>query len=327
MAELISIKSVEDFGKEVEQTVSGLLVVHFRAQWAPQCQQMNEVMLELAKEHPQVRFSTVEAEELPEISKEYSIAAVPTFILIKGKKEVDRLDGANVPKLTKMVQHHADPNASPVMLPTSSQPPQEDLNTKLKRLINAAPCVAFVKGSQQEPKCGFSRTLMGLLDERKIDYSTFDILGDDEVRQGLKKYSDWPTFPQVYVNGELIGGLDIIKELDASGELDQTLPKKTNLEDRLKGLINRSPVILFMKGHPGEPRCGFSRTITAILKDTGIKYDTFDILQDQEVRQGLKTFSNWPTFPQLYVNGELIGGLDIVKELQESGELVNILQG
>lgn len=326
MAGLISVKSVEDFGKEVDQTVSGLLVVHFRAQWAPQCEQMDGVMVELAKEHTQVRFSTVEAEELPEISKQYSIAAVPTFILIKGKNEVDRLDGANVPELTKKVKHHADPNASPVMLPTSSQPPKEDLNTKLKGLINAAPCVLFVKGSRQEPRCGFSRTLMGLLDERKIDYSTFDILGDEEVRQGLKKYSDWPTYPQVYVNGELIGGLDIIKELDASGELEQSLPKKQDLDDRLKALITRSPVMLFMKGSPGEPKCGFSRTITTLLTDAGIKYDTFDILQDQEVRQGLKTYSNWPTFPQLYVSGELVGGLDIVKELQESGELASMLE-
>lgn len=324
---LISVKSIEEFTKEVEQTVSGLLVVHFRAQWAPQCAQMDEVMVELAKQHPQVHMSTVEAEELPEISKQYNIAAVPTFIFIKGKKEVDRLDGANVPDLNKKVKHHADLNASPVMMAPSTQPPKEDLNTRLKNLITAAPCVAFVKGSKQEPRCGFSRQLMALFENHGIEFSTFDILGDEEVRQGLKKYSDWPTYPQVYVNGELIGGLDIIKEMEASGDLATTLPKAQKLEDRLKALINKSPVMLFMKGSPGEPRCGFSRTITQLLTETGITYDTFDILGDQEVRQGLKTFSDWPTFPQLYVKGELIGGLDIVKELKESGELESMLEG
>ncbi|XP_072177531.1 glutaredoxin-3-like [Diadema setosum] len=323
---LISVESVQAFGEEVNQTENGLLVVHFRAEWAPQCQQMDEVMLELAKEHPQVRLAKVEAESLPEISLQYKIAAVPTFIFIKGKKEVARLDGANVPELTKKVKHYADPNASPVMLPTS-QPPEEDLNSRLKRLINAAKCVAFVKGSREEPRCGFSRQLMALFDNHGIEYSTFDILGDNDVRQGLKKYSDWPTYPQIYVNGELIGGLDIIKEMEANGDLEQTLPKKQSLDDRLKALINRSPIMLFMKGCPAEPRCGFSRTITQILGETGISYDTFDILGDQEVRQGLKTFSNWPTFPQLYVKGELIGGLDIVKELNESGELTSMLEG
>ncbi|XP_071089371.1 glutaredoxin-3-like [Haliotis cracherodii] len=95
----------------------------------------------------------------------------------------------------------------------------------------------------------------------------------------------------------------------------------------LKQLVNKAPVMLFMKGQPDAPRCGFSKTTVAILGETGVKYDTFDILSDNEVRQGLKTFSNWPTYPQLYVKGELIGGLDIIKELKESGELESTLKG
>lgn len=68
-----------------------------------------------------------------------------------------------------------------------------------------------------------------------------------------------------------------------------------------------------MKGSPNAPRCGFSRTLVGILSELNAKYETFDILEDEEVRQGLKTFSNWPTYPQVYVNGEFIGGLDIIK--------------
>lgn len=118
-----------------------------------------------------------------------------------------------------------------------------------------------------------------------------------------------------------------MKELIESGELEAQLPKQTSLEDRLKGLINKSDVMLFMKGDPDTPRCGFSKQTTSILADTGVKYDTFDILSDEEVRQGLKKYSNWPTYPQLYVKGELIGGLDIIKELKESGELESVLKG
>ncbi len=80
-----------------------------------------------------------------------------------------------------------------------------------------------MKGDPDNPKCGFSRTLMEILKETKVDFKTFDILRDEEVRQGLKKFSDWPTYPQVYVKGELIGGLDIIKELKEAGDLEQTL--------------------------------------------------------------------------------------------------------
>ena len=80
-----------------------------------------------------------------------------------------------------------------------------------------------------------------------------------------------------------------------------------------------------MKGSPDAPRCGFSRQIAELLAAEKVKFDSFDILSDEEVRQGLKTFSNWPTYPQLYADGKLLGGLDVVKELQEEGELLDSL--
>jgi len=98
-------------------------------------------------------------------------------------------------------------------------------------------------------------------------------------------------------------------------------PAALPLEARLAALVSRSPVMLFMKGSPDAPRCGFSRQITEMLQAEKVVFDSFDILSDEEVRQGLKTFSNWPTYPQLYADGKLLGGLDVVKELQEEGEL------
>ncbi|KAI3931686.1 hypothetical protein MKW92_037834 [Papaver armeniacum] len=83
--------------------------------------------------------------------------------------------------------------------------------------------------------------------------------------------------------------------------------------------------MLFMKGTPNEPRCGFSSKVVNALKEDGVNFGSFDILTNEEVRQGLKTYSNWPTFPQLYYKGELIGGCDIVLELHGSGELKSTL--
>ncbi|NWW78536.1 GLRX3 protein, partial [Climacteris rufus] len=174
---------------------------------------------------------------------------------------------------------------------------------------------------------GFSKQMVEILSKHEISFSSFDVFSDEEVRQGLKTFSKWPTYPQLYVAGELIGGLDIVKELEASGELDTICPKAQKLEDRLKALINKAPVMLFMKGNKQMAKCGFSKQIIEIMNNTGVDYETFDILEDEEVRQGLKTFSNWPTYPQLYVRGELVGGLDIVKELKESGELLPVLKG
>ena len=83
--------------------------------------------------------------------------------------------------------------------------------------------------------------------------------------------------------------------------------------------------MLFMKGTPDVPRCGFSSKVVDALKKEGISFGSFDILSDEEVRQGLKTYSNWPTFPQLYYKGELIGGSDIILELYNNGELKSTL--
>ena len=97
------------------------------------------------------------------------------------------------------------------------------------------------------------------------------------------------------------------------------------LDERLRTLTHQSDVMVFMKGTPDAPRCGFSRQIVELLQGEKVKFGSFDILSDEEVRQGLKTFSNWPTYPQVYSEGKLLGGLDILKELKEEGELLDSL--
>ena len=95
--------------------------------------------------------------------------------------------------------------------------------------------------------------------------------------------------------------------------------------DRIKQQIGGDDVVLYMKGTPVFPMCGFSAAVVQVLSREGVRFQSYNILEDQELRQGLKEFSDWPTFPQLYVNGELLGGCDIVEEMAESGELAEAL--
>ncbi len=95
----------------------------------------------------------------------------------------------------------------------------------------------------------------------------------------------------------------------------------TNVTDRLSELVNGHDVVLFMKGTPLFPQCGFSNRATAILDHLGVAFHSVDVLQDMEIRQGIKEFSDWPTIPQLYVKGEFVGGSDIMMEMYEAGEL------
>lgn len=94
------------------------------------------------------------------------------------------------------------------------------------------------------------------------------------------------------------------------------------MTQRLKQLTQMQKVVLFMKGSPSEPKCGFSSTAVDLLNEVGCKdFASFDILSDEEVREGLKSFAKWPTYPQLWVDGKLIGGVDIMNELHEEEEL------
>ncbi|HXK19728.1 MAG TPA: Grx4 family monothiol glutaredoxin [Polyangiaceae bacterium] len=99
------------------------------------------------------------------------------------------------------------------------------------------------------------------------------------------------------------------------------------LKQRIEGTIGQSRVVLFMKGSKHFPQCGFSAQVVQILKQKGAEFKDVNILADAELREGLKAYSNWPTFPQLYVGGKLVGGCDIVSSLNESGELDTVLSG
>ena len=99
----------------------------------------------------------------------------------------------------------------------------------------------------------------------------------------------------------------------------------TTVHDRIQSEVSGSDVLLFMKGTPVFPQCGFSAATVGILTHLGVKFKAIDVLKDPEIRNGIKEFSNWPTIPQLYVKGEFVGGCDIVKEMYEADELAPFL--
>jgi monothiol glutaredoxin len=98
-----------------------------------------------------------------------------------------------------------------------------------------------------------------------------------------------------------------------------------DIRTRIETLVTGHKVMLFMKGTRSFPACGFSNTVVQILKKEGVAFETFNILGDPDVRQGLKQYSSWPTFPQLYVDGKFVGGCDIVTEMHQNGELGGVL--
>src|SRR5690349_17472010 len=104
------------------------------------------------------------------------------------------------------------------------------------------------------------------------------------------------------------------------------LTMDSTVQDRIRDQINEAPVVLYMKGTPVFPQCGFSAAVVQILSHLGVKFKGIDVLSDPSVREGIKEFSNWPTIPQLYIQGEFVGGCDIVREMFETGELKQLFE-
>ncbi|KAI7824638.1 putative thioredoxin-like protein [Gamsiella multidivaricata] len=268
------LTSDEDFASVFNPSSSTVYALNFWASWAPPCAQMNEVFEELATKNTSIRFIKIEAEKFPDISEEYEIAAVPSFVLVKEGKVVDRVEGANAPELSKTIAKYSKsssttaslshPSAaavgsagSPSVAPPTLSP--EEMNARLKELTSSSSVMAFIKGTPTAPRCQFSRQLLEILTAQNIRFSSFNILADDEVRQAMKTFSDWPTFPQVYVKGEFVGGLDVVKEMVATGEFQALVPAEKDLKTRMDELINKAPLMIFIKGSPETPRCGFSK--------------------------------------------------------------------
>jgi len=314
----------------------GKAVLLFWAPWHEDAVSFKESILPaLASSSSDIQFLSVEAEAQVALSKQYSVTVVPTFVFVEESGKVkERIEGnIEIAEVTQAVQRLVNSVAAApsTTIEDTSENNEKPLEDRLKSLIRSSNVMLFMKGTPAAPRCGFSRQTVELLSDAQINFGSFDILLDEDVRQGLKDFSNWPTYPQLYANGNLIGGLDILKEMiedDDQPLADQlgVAPTPT-LEKRLTDLVKRHRIMLFMKGVPSAPRCGFSRKIVELLNKENISFDAFNILEDEEVRQGLKKFSNWPTYPQLYVAGELAGGLDICQEMVENGEFGDLLEG
>ncbi|KAJ5581173.1 hypothetical protein N7450_007474 [Penicillium hetheringtonii] len=244
MSALTEVPSEAAFAQHMSNApAETLIVLYFYASWAAPCTQMRNILSALASQYPAttpptVSFVSIDAEQLPDISEEYDVSAVPFVVCVKNGEILESISGSDAIKsaypspLSAVARENGPATATqqPVSTPDGSVGPaanavpvsagpaltpeqsKEALFARLGELVKAAPVMLFMKGTPSSPQCGFSRQLVGILRERSIKYGFFNILADEDVRQGLKEFAEWPTFPQLWVAGELVGGLDIVRE-------------------------------------------------------------------------------------------------------------------
>ncbi|KAI0315916.1 glutaredoxin [Amylostereum chailletii] len=227
------VASADHFQTLLSADLNRVSLLNFWAPWAAPCAQMNEVVLELAKKYPAVLVLQIEAESQSDITESFDIEAVPSFVILRGHTLLGRISGADAAALTTAIATHARPPSAINPLSYTDKRPaaglaekaetEDELDARLRSLMNQSKVVLFMKGSPEVPRCGFSRKTVALLKEQGVEYTHFDILGDESVRSGLKVLNDWPTFPQLIINGEFVGGLDIVTEMAGNGELKELL--------------------------------------------------------------------------------------------------------
>lgn len=206
--------SLDEVLESSKASPSQLQLINFWSAWAEPCVAMNEVFAALSATHPGCKFWEVDPEVVADAALHFMVEAVPTFVFIRGGQEVARVNGAQADLLVGKTEEL-------LAAPGTTNKGQDTLTARLLKLINCHPFMIFIKGTPSMPRCGFTRQLLTILSEQQIEYDYFDILQDEEVRQALKEYSSWPTYPQIYFKGELVGGLDILKEMVESGQLKE----------------------------------------------------------------------------------------------------------
>ncbi|GAA6028800.1 hypothetical protein JCM8097_007402 [Rhodosporidiobolus ruineniae] len=248
------VQSPSHLQQLLQTDLARVSVLYFRADWAEPCKTMDSVTAELAKRWESVLFLSIEAEALPDISESFEVDAVPYFILLRGHTLLTRLSGAQPAVLSAAIKSHASKpsalassSAQPVAAQTIYQPgeqatgsadaggtvadggeeeieeSEEELEKRCHELMKQSDVVLFMKGDRNTPRCGFSQKIIGILNAENVDYTTYDILSDEGARQKLKELNEWPTFPQLIIKGEFVGGLDVVKEMVESGELAEML--------------------------------------------------------------------------------------------------------
>lgn len=229
---VIEIKDQEQFTNlTTTEATNKLVSLYFYTTWAEPCKPLTELYNALSEDSSnspdKITFISVNADDHSDIAELFDTNSVPYFVFIhngtilKELSTVDPKELVNVLDETKkLIDNNFSENgitnggndSTVGKIEDANAESEEEISARLLKLTNAAPVMLFMKGSPSEPKCGFSRQIVGILREHQVRFGFFDILRDDTVRQHLKAFSDWPTFPQLYINGEFQGGLDIIKE-------------------------------------------------------------------------------------------------------------------
>lgn len=213
---MTAVSSVEQFKANVSSSASRGVVVSYWGAWCPPSLEVNDYLKQIAGSFD-IGFVTVDVDAAADVCEQNGVETVPYIAIYRRKADGSQefaadVTGAKLPIIERDLKS----------LFGSNRQDYQSVDDYIKHLLNKDKVVIFITGTPSHPVCGFTKKLVALLAEKKVKYTYVDIMSDNELCDRLKSYSNWPTYPQIYVDGSLVGGLDIVLELVKEGEFDST---------------------------------------------------------------------------------------------------------
>lgn len=246
-------ESDKELNRTLMNNFGSVIVFFFFSENKPQTtEQLNQLnnLIPVLGEFDNVKYFAASAERCPETFNKFGVQQTPFIVFTQTDKKVlfsqvvEDL-GQIFDTLSRVSEEHKQNFAKE----------QAIWHPKVKSIIESSPFIAFIKGTPEEPKCGFTRTLLEIFKNHQIEYTYYDIIADEQMRYWARHYTQWPTYPQIFIKGKLIGGLDKLKELVESGEFAKMIPascKVSTPEQRYNNFIQEHETVLFISGFTFE---------------------------------------------------------------------------
>jgi glutaredoxin-related protein len=279
----------------------------------------------MIKLYKHLAFAWVDCEKYTELAEKYEVETVPTMLLFHPHKtEVDKLVNPSPGSLDQEIEKQNE------YYKIGLAAEKERVFKEIEVILGSAPLVAFIKGTPTEPKCKFTKRLLAHFSKLEIAvFKSFNILEDPRIRQWLKVYSNWQTYPQIYINKEFIGGIDVIDELVENDEFLDVVPKECKKQppiDIFENMLDSFDLVVLIQGTPENTKCEKSKSILELMSNHSLKYVTVDYESlEGEVQSHVKSKYNVDSYPYIFLKHSTFGNEEVLKKQIEDGNLESII--
>jgi len=298
-----------------------LFINFFYAAKYPQSEQLLASLQNIASFYNEAIYVFIDIEKCPDLVKAFDMLVIPTIVLSDAnKKIIKKLEN---PQMNELILSLEDDIA---LFKTNFSIEKQRMFAKIDKILNINSVMVFIKGTPLEPKCGFTSSLLEIIKTFGLNFGYFNILEDEDVRNWLRYYSKWNTYPQFYIEKKLVGGLDVVKDLVAKGKFEELLPENSRKGDpelKLKRILDecQGKIVVFMKDLSLED----SKKMAKLLKDNGVKFLVSEVKGDKALEEFMLMKYKEKVLPLCFIGGEFIGNFEALNEICQKRNLLKLV--